>query len=98
LLLLLALSGVLAHRLSRDERRLAARRLRTIVEVPRRAGLIPPAEGPQAQASQGIVALGIVDLLGRSDLLAGAVGDLDASGTVGGSGVGGDGWDGSGNP
>jgi hypothetical protein len=61
LLLLLAGSGVLAHRLSYEERRLAARQLRTLVRSHQKASLIPPAHGAQASITAGVSALGRID-------------------------------------
>ena len=69
LLLLLAGSGVLAHRLSYQERRLAARQLRTLVRSHKRASPIPPAHGAQPSITAGVSALGSVDLRMTRDLL-----------------------------
>lgn len=101
LLLLLAGSGVLAHRLSRQERRLAARRLRTLVRAHQRAGPIPPAHGSGPPMSDVVAVLArrsardqddqLEDLLdmgefGVSDLSSGDFGGSDSGGGDSGGG------------
>jgi hypothetical protein len=98
LLLLLAWSGVLAHRLSREERKIALRRLRGIAErQPEESGVwSAPASGRQP-AWEGTWALGAVAALGGADLLVdGASGDFGGAdggafdaGGFGGGGEGG---------
>jgi hypothetical protein len=94
LLLLLAWSGVLARRLSREERKIALRRLRGIAgQQPDESGVWrAPLSGRQPRW-EGTWALGAVAALGGADLLVdGASGDFggadggafDAGGAVGG--------------
>lgn len=105
LLLLLAGSGVLAQRLSYQERRLAARRLRTLVRTHQRASPVPPAHGAQPPITGGVSALGNVDmgitrdLLGElfEGLVSGDMGDFGVSDfTSGGFDHGGGGGEGGG--
>jgi hypothetical protein len=96
LLVLLAWSGVLANRLSRDERRIALRRLRGIAgRQPEESGVWQAPGGGRQPAWEGTWALGAVAALGGADLLVdGAAGDfggadggaLDAGGFGGGEG------------
>ncbi len=107
LLLLLAGSGVLAHRLSYEECRLAARQLRTLVRSHQKASLVPPAHGAQASITAGVSALGRIDLGITRDLyeelfeglVSGDMGDFGVSDLTSGGfdhGGGSGGGDGSG--
>ena len=89
LFVLIAWSGVLRRRLSRDERRVALRRLSRLVPLP---------HGERQQALQGVWALGAVAAVAHADLLSdagfgfGGGGGGDGDGGAGGGG--GDGGDG----
>jgi len=86
LFVLLAWSGVLRRRLSRDERRVALRRL---------SGLVPAPHGERQGALPGLWGLGAVAVVAHADLLSGA-GFGFGDGGGGGGGGGGDGGYGGG--
>jgi len=97
LAILLAWSGVLARRLSRDQRRIAARRLRKLARSLELDGLWQaPLSGTLAEP-EWVNAVGRVAYDFQSDLLHGALSDLATGGlnAVGLSGAGGDSWSGS---
>jgi len=87
LFVLLAWSGALRRRLSRDERRVALRRL---------SRLVPPPHGERQGALQGIWALGAVAAVAHADLLSGAGFGFGDGGGGGAGGDGGGGVDGGG--
>ncbi len=74
--MLLAWSGVLASRLSREERRIAARRLRKLVRSPELADSRQASLSGQAPEPEWVSALGRVAHEAQGDLLREAASDL----------------------
>lgn len=95
-LVLLAWAGVLGHRLSRYERRLALRKIRALVLPASGGGVVPPAHGAQAPLTEAFAALGVVGLHVLDDVFSGDVAGFDGVAGAFGGGDGGGGGEGGG--